>query len=110
MLTISPIAVDKLIHPLLHGVQIRCMYLQLLACTDVAISQGCSYVCDDKSPQQISSTPDWLLKWQEQTIVIGGDNRFLNGSTLVNGLQTTRRFDFQLQQIVFAQNLSTPRW
>ena len=47
---------------------------------------------------------------QDQSIIIGGDNRFLNGSTLVNGLQTAREFDFDLQEITFAQNVSTPRW
>lgn len=47
---------------------------------------------------------------QEQTIIIGGDNRALNGTSLVNGLQTAREFDFDSEEIVFAQNVSSPRW
>ena len=52
----------------------------------------------------------WGAPVQDQTIVIGGDNRFVNGDTLVDGLQTARVFDFDAGQITFAKNLSTPRW
>ena len=42
--------------------------------------------------------------------MIGGDNRNLNGTTLVNGLQTARIFDFDKDEIIFAQNISSARW
>ena len=41
---------------------------------------------------------------------MGGDDRFLNYSTLVNGLSTIREFDFGKGEIVYAQNISSPRW
>ncbi|KAK9812389.1 hypothetical protein WJX73_007024 [Symbiochloris irregularis] len=47
---------------------------------------------------------------EDRTIIIGGDNKYLNGSTLVNGLQTVREYDFDAENITFAQNLSSPRW
>lgn len=47
---------------------------------------------------------------QDTCIIIGGDDRALNFTTLVNGLQTAREYD-SAQEIVFlAQNLSSPRW
>ena len=41
---------------------------------------------------------------------MGGDNRYLNYSTLVNGLSTVREFDFTQGEVVYAQNISSPRW
>lgn len=47
---------------------------------------------------------------QNKTIIVGGDNRYLNYTTLVDGLSTIREFDFEEGAITFAQNISTPRW
>ena len=32
---------------------------------------------------------------QGKTIIVGGDNRYLNYTTLVDGLSTVREFDFE---------------
>ena len=47
---------------------------------------------------------------QGTTIIVGGDDRFLNYTTLVNGLSTVREFDFGKGEIVYARNISSPRW
>ena len=47
---------------------------------------------------------------QGTSIIVGGDNRYLNYTTLVDGLSTVREFDFVQGAITFSQNLSSPRW